>query len=163
MRASSSAPLARTVTAMQRAPPRVVCEGMGVSLPGRVDASGRLVFAPNLRWRDIDLASLLEAAIGLPVVLGGEDVRALMQAGEAEVDLEAHERDVKGRGVVNHQLLLAGDVLDRPLQVLEARDGVVLDLAGSIKQLDAGAQRNVQGIAITGLGLGNLLYVEEKQ
>ena len=61
--------LARTVTAMQRAHPRVVCEGMGVSLPGRVDASGRLVFAPNLRWRDIDLASLLEAAIGLPVVL----------------------------------------------------------------------------------------------
>ena len=55
---------------MQRAHPRVVlCEGMGASCPGRVDASGRLVFAPNLRWRDIDLASLLEAAIGLPVVL----------------------------------------------------------------------------------------------
>ena len=29
--------LARTVAAMQRAHPRVVCEGMGVSLPGRVE------------------------------------------------------------------------------------------------------------------------------
>ena len=49
--------LARTVTALRAAHPRVVCEGMGVSLPGRVDAPGRLVFAPNLRWRDIDLAA----------------------------------------------------------------------------------------------------------
>ena len=61
--------LARSVTTMRRAHPRVVCEGMGISLPGRVNAAGRLVFAPNLRWGDADLASLIEAAIGLPVVL----------------------------------------------------------------------------------------------
>ena len=35
----------------------------------------------------------------LPVVLGGDDVRALMQAGEAEVDLEAREVRFDGRAV----------------------------------------------------------------
>ena len=45
----------------------MVCEGVGVSLPGRVDETGRLVFAPNLGWRDVDLRVMLEAATGLPV------------------------------------------------------------------------------------------------
>src|SRR5713101_8222827 len=32
--------------------PEITCEGIGVSLPGRVDlASQKLVFAPNLSWR----------------------------------------------------------------------------------------------------------------
>ena len=61
--------LARALTTMRRAHPQVVCEGIGISLPGRVSASGRLVFAPNLRWGDVDLASLIEAAVGLPVVV----------------------------------------------------------------------------------------------
>jgi predicted NBD/HSP70 family sugar kinase len=50
--------------------PELTCEGIGVSLPGRVDsASQRLVFAPNLNWREFDLKSPLEAATGLPVEL----------------------------------------------------------------------------------------------
>ena len=61
-RRRSSRKLARTVTTMRRAHPKVVCEGMGISLPGRVDSTGRLVFAPNLRWGDADLASLIEGA-----------------------------------------------------------------------------------------------------
>ena len=61
--------LARTVATMRRAYPKIVCEGMGISVPGRVSATRRLVFAPNLRWGDVDLASLLESAVGLPVVL----------------------------------------------------------------------------------------------
>lgn len=45
-------------------------EGVGVALPGRIDlASGRLVFAPNLAWKGVDLKSPLEAATGLPVEL----------------------------------------------------------------------------------------------
>ena len=50
-----------------RAHPRVLCEGMGVSLPGRVDDSGRLVFAPNLGWGQVQLTQMIEAAVGLPV------------------------------------------------------------------------------------------------
>ncbi len=61
--------LARTVATLRREHPRVVCEGIGVSLPGRVSVDGRLLFAPNLRWDDVNLANLIETAVGLPVVL----------------------------------------------------------------------------------------------
>jgi len=61
--------LARTVTLFRDSHPRIVCEGMGVSVPGRADRSGRLVFAPNLGWGPVDLKRLIEAEIGLPVVL----------------------------------------------------------------------------------------------
>ncbi len=48
--------------------PQVFYEGIGVSLPGRVDhLSQRLVFAPNLGWRDVDLKKPLESATGLLV------------------------------------------------------------------------------------------------
>lgn len=48
----------------------LTCEGIGVSLPGRVDlVSKRLVFAPNLGWRDVDLKTPLEKATKLPVEL----------------------------------------------------------------------------------------------
>ena len=50
--------------------PEISYEGIGVSLPGRVDlASQRLVFAPNLAWHDFDLKTPLEKATGLPVEL----------------------------------------------------------------------------------------------
>ena len=50
--------------------PDLTCEGIGVSLPGRVDlTSHRLVFAPNLNWREFDLKAPLEEATGLPVEL----------------------------------------------------------------------------------------------
>ena len=61
--------LTRSVAALRSAYPRVVYEGLGVTLPGRVDGSGRLIFAPNLGWRDIDLQAKLEASIGLPVAV----------------------------------------------------------------------------------------------
>lgn len=61
--------LARTVRAFRVAHPQIVCEGMGVSLPGRVDRDGRLVFAPNLRWGQVNIQALIEAAIELPVVV----------------------------------------------------------------------------------------------
>jgi predicted NBD/HSP70 family sugar kinase len=61
--------LARTVEALRSAHRDIVCEGMGVSLPGRVDESGRLVFAPNLGWGQVDIKELLESAVRLPVAL----------------------------------------------------------------------------------------------
>jgi predicted NBD/HSP70 family sugar kinase len=61
--------LADTVAGMRRTHPKIVCEGVGVSLPGRVDANGRIVFAPNLGWPDVNLREDLERAIGLPVLL----------------------------------------------------------------------------------------------
>jgi predicted NBD/HSP70 family sugar kinase len=50
--------------------PEISYEGIGVSLPGRVDLnSQRLVFAPNLGWEPIDLKTPLEEATGLQVEL----------------------------------------------------------------------------------------------
>jgi DNA-binding IclR family transcriptional regulator len=42
--------LARTAEGFTAAHGEIICEGIGVSLPGRLDGSGRLVFAPNLHW-----------------------------------------------------------------------------------------------------------------
>jgi predicted NBD/HSP70 family sugar kinase len=60
--------LARTVAAFRSAHKQMVCEGLGISLPGRVDAAGNLVFAPNLGWAPINLRELIEKAVDLPVV-----------------------------------------------------------------------------------------------
>jgi predicted NBD/HSP70 family sugar kinase len=44
------------------------CEGVGVAVPGMVDPSaGRIVHAPTLSWRDVNLRDPLAAAIGIPV------------------------------------------------------------------------------------------------
>jgi predicted NBD/HSP70 family sugar kinase len=59
--------LANATRALRREHPRILCEGMGVSLPGRVDDSGRLVFAPNLGWGQVELTKMIEEAVGLPV------------------------------------------------------------------------------------------------
>ena len=61
--------LANTVAAFRSAHPDMIYEGVGVSLPGRVDESGMLVFAPNLKWPSVNLRRLLESTIDLPVVL----------------------------------------------------------------------------------------------
>jgi len=45
-------------------------EGIGMSLPGRFNpTTDRLVFAPNLKWRDVDLRGPISKATGLEVVL----------------------------------------------------------------------------------------------
>ncbi|MDZ8200350.1 ROK family transcriptional regulator [Microbacterium sp. SSW1-59] len=49
------------------ADPSVV--GVGVAVPGPVDAAGRRMLMPiNLAWRDVPIADDLEAALGIPVV-----------------------------------------------------------------------------------------------
>lgn len=48
--------------------PHVYFEGIGISMPGRVDSTtNKLVFAPNLGWRDLDLKTPLELATGMLV------------------------------------------------------------------------------------------------
>lgn len=64
------AELVPRVRKLMNARPELTCEGIGVSLPGRVDvATQKLVFAPNLGWRDFDLKNPLEKATRLPVEL----------------------------------------------------------------------------------------------
>ena len=61
--------LAKTVAEFRAALRQMVFEGVGVSLPGRVDPEGNLVFAPNLRWPSINIRELIEKGVGLPVVV----------------------------------------------------------------------------------------------
>ena len=63
--------LSRRVTDLMRAHPKNSYEGVGISLPGRMDVSDRrrLVFAPMLGWNGVDLKTPLEAAIKMRVEL----------------------------------------------------------------------------------------------
>src|SRR5216683_7114473 len=94
--------------------PDITCEGIGVSLPGRVDLSSqRLVFAPNLGWSDFDLKTPLEKATGLSVTLEN----AANSCALAEIWFGRHAQGVRnlvaitvseGIGVgmiLNHQLV----------------------------------------------------------
>ncbi len=47
-----------------------LCEGVGVVVPGMVDqGAGRVLLAPNLGWKDLQLREPLAAGLGLPVQL----------------------------------------------------------------------------------------------
>jgi predicted NBD/HSP70 family sugar kinase len=62
--------LTHRILDLMRAHPGRSYEGIGVSLPGRVDmATERLIFAPNLGMTALDLKTPLERATGLPVEL----------------------------------------------------------------------------------------------
>jgi predicted NBD/HSP70 family sugar kinase len=92
---------------------------MGVSLPGQVDESGRLLFAPNLGWGPVDLRHLLESAIGLPLVMEN----AASSCALAELWFGRHPENVRhlvavtvseGIGVgllLNGQLIHGGDAM----------------------------------------------------
>ena len=94
--------------------PDITCEGIGVSLPGRVDLeSQRLVFAPNLGWRAFDLKTPLEEGTGLLVELEN----AANACALAELWFGQHAQGVRnlvavtvsegiGAGLIlNHQLI----------------------------------------------------------
>ena len=56
------------IQAMMRTHPKDSYEGIGISVPGRIDpATHRLTFAPNLHWHDVDFQTPLEDLTGLPV------------------------------------------------------------------------------------------------
>jgi predicted NBD/HSP70 family sugar kinase len=62
--------LTRRITDLMQAHPRHSYEGVGISLPGRIDASGQqLIFAPTLGWSGLDLKTQLERNLGLSVEL----------------------------------------------------------------------------------------------
>jgi predicted NBD/HSP70 family sugar kinase len=50
--------------------PDKTIEGIGISLPGRIDpATEQLIFAPNLHWPQFDIKGAIESAMQLPVRL----------------------------------------------------------------------------------------------
>jgi predicted NBD/HSP70 family sugar kinase len=62
--------LSRRIKDLIRAHPMKSYEGIGISLPGRIDAvTGQLIFAPTLGWNELDLKTPLEEVTGLRVNL----------------------------------------------------------------------------------------------
>jgi predicted NBD/HSP70 family sugar kinase len=62
--------MVESMQAMQAQQPNKTFEGVGVSLPGRVNPeSHRLILAPNLKWSDYDVKTAIEKAMHLQVEL----------------------------------------------------------------------------------------------
>jgi len=60
--------LAESIQNLRKTHSSIYCEGIGVVVPGRVNReTQRLVFAPNLGWRNVDFKGYLEDTVGLPV------------------------------------------------------------------------------------------------
>jgi len=108
------------------------CEGIGVVVPGMVDAgTGRVLHAPTLGWRNIELRTRLAAATGLPVHIENSGrACALAQLWEArKVALPVRNlvfvnvSDGVGVGIViNGELLrgqhnIAGEFAHMPLNI----------------------------------------------
>jgi predicted NBD/HSP70 family sugar kinase len=65
---ASVAQMTECMERMRQALPGKSVEGIGLSLPGRVDPdTQRLIFAPNLHWPDFDLKRVIEKKMGLAV------------------------------------------------------------------------------------------------
>jgi predicted NBD/HSP70 family sugar kinase len=92
------------------------CEGVGVVVPGMVDQrTGRILNAPALGWRGIDLRSKLAAATGLPVhVENSGRACALAQLWLEKAETAGHSfvfisvSDGIGTGIVINGELLRG-------------------------------------------------------
>jgi predicted NBD/HSP70 family sugar kinase len=58
----------RLLNSHSDAPEGKTIEGIGMSMPGRIDpATERLIFAPNLHWQEYDVKGVIEKAMQLPV------------------------------------------------------------------------------------------------
>lgn len=111
--------LARHIEALVAAHPEVdTCEGVGVVVPGMVEhTTMRILHAPTLGWRDVQLREPLAAATGLPVHIENSGrACALAQIWSARHTLTAAEDDLVflsvsdglGVGVVIHGEILRG-------------------------------------------------------
>lgn len=67
--------LTQTIAGLEAEGPAI--RGIGIGLPGLVDPHGRLVFAPNLGWRDVALAEHL-AGLGVPVRVDNDSKAAAL-------------------------------------------------------------------------------------
>lgn len=108
--------LAAAVREIREGLPGVQPIGLGIAAPGPVDrATGVVIQAPNLGWRNVPLASRLEAATGLPTVLGNDANLAAL--GEARFGAGRGEQNLVyltvstgiGSGILVNGSLLLGE------------------------------------------------------
>ena len=115
--------LSRRISDLIRAHPKSSYEGIGISVPGRVDVtSQRLTFAPNLEWIDVDLKTPLERA----TVESDLNERSRL-AGLAEVNRILHPT------VALHLARLEKEIVRSGLR----GDTKVFEIGGLMKAFDA--------------------------
>ena len=75
---------------------RDLCEGIGLVVPGMVDHErGRVLRAPQLGWRDVDIRDSLSEATGLPVTIDNAPIAcALARMWLSETDAKAPQNFV---------------------------------------------------------------------
>jgi len=77
--AASTQLLTDCMQRMRQSLPRKSIEGIGISLPGRIDpATQRLIFAPNLNWPDFDLKKVIEKTMGMTVKMENAATASLL-------------------------------------------------------------------------------------
>lgn len=111
------AEVARRARALLEAHGVESCEGIGVVVPGMVDRrSGRVLNAPQLGWRDVDLLDALRDATGLPVYLENAPLACALaqvwltprEAGNSDNFVYVTVSDGVGAGVVVNGEILRG-------------------------------------------------------
>ncbi len=124
--------LARRIRSLIGQAPSGRCEGVGIAVAGMVDhLTGRVLHAPTLGWRDVDLRGRLARAVGLPVhIENAGRACALAHLWEARAEAAATRdlvfvsvSDGVGVGVViNGELVrgrnsIAGEFAHMPLSI----------------------------------------------
>ncbi len=107
--------LIKRIRSLIKARPEMSFEGIGVTMPGRVDLSThQLVFAPNLKWPIIDLKRPLEQGTGLEVELeNAANACALSEmwfgrSGEIRDLVAITVSEGIGAGIIAHGQLISG-------------------------------------------------------
>lgn len=107
--------LVRRIRSLVKARPETTFEGIGVSMPGRIDLSThQLVFAPNLKWPRTDLKAPLERGTGLEVELeNAANACALSEmwfgrSGEIRDLVAITVSEGIGAGIIAHGQLISG-------------------------------------------------------
>lgn len=72
--------------------------GIGVGVPGIVDGDGTILFAPNLKWRNVELQRWLEDRFELPVTIDNE----------ANAGAQGEQKYGAGRGIPNQIYVSVG-------------------------------------------------------
>lgn len=72
--------------------------GIGVGVPGIVDDNGTILFAPNLKWRQVGLQQLLEERFSIPVTIDNE----------ANAGAQGEQKYGAGRGIPNQIYVSVG-------------------------------------------------------
>ncbi|WP_192043597.1 ROK family transcriptional regulator [Paenibacillus rhizovicinus] len=72
--------------------------GIGIGVPGLVNAEGTILFAPNLSWPEVPLRALAEERFGVPVTIDNE----------ANAGAQGEQRYGAGRGIANQIYVSVG-------------------------------------------------------